>query len=195
MEENKDIKNVVEAILFASGEAISISVLAVSLGVSEDKVTEVIEQLQSEYKDNNRGISIVIMNKMAQMATNEDYAVIVEEILSPIRSEKLTKSAIEVLSIIAYRQPITRTEIAEIRGVRSDYLITSLQRKGLVAECGKKDTLGHPAMFATTDIFLRDFNLKDITQLPVLDFSEDGELEDILDIDIANENEQIPINF
>lgn len=167
--ENNNLKNILEAILFASGDPIAISVLSSSLEISTKEINAAIKELQQEYNENNRGITLIVMNSTVQMATSEQYSKLVEDVLSPIRSEKLTKSAIEVLSIIAYRQPITRSEIAEIRGVRSDYLINTLLRKEMIKECGKKDALGHPTLFATTEIFLRDFNLKDISQLPKLD--------------------------
>lgn len=183
METKDNLKNIIEAIIFASGDPIPVSVLTTSLEVSAKEVKEAVNELQEEYIQNNRGIAIVTMNSSIQMATNPEYSQIVEDILSPIRSERLTKSAIEVLSIIAYRQPVTRTEIAEIRGVRSDYLINTLIRKGLIAECGKKDTLGHPAMFATTEMFLRDFNLKDISQLPQLECFEEEDIMDNLDLE------------
>jgi len=178
-----NLKNILEAILFASGDPIAISVLSTSLEISVKDVSEAITELQSEYKQNNRGISIIIMDSTVQMTTNEVYANLVEEVLSPIRSEKLTKSAIEVLSIVAYRQPITRGEIAEIRGVRSDYLINTLLRKDLIRESGKKDTLGHPSLFTTTEIFLRDFNLKDISQLPRLDVFQEQDPMELLEDD------------
>ena len=189
MEENNNLKNIIEAILFASGEPISINVLSASLDVSAKEIKLAVEELQDEYSENNRGIAIVIMDTMLQMSTSEKYAELVEEILAPIRSEKLTKSAIEVLSIIAYRQPITRTEIAEIRGVRSDYLINTLIKKGLVEESGKKDTLGHPSLFSTTAIFLRDFNLKDISQLPKLNIVNEEDLDEDFE-NIPEENIQ-----
>ncbi len=190
MEIRDNLKNILEAILFASGDPISINVLRTSLNIEAKYIKQAAEELQNEYAENNRGITIVMMNSSLQMATNEEYANIVEDILSPIRSEKLTKSAIEVLSIVAYRQPVTRSEIADIRGVRSDYLINTLIRKGLVEECGKKDALGHPSLFATTEIFLRDFNLKDISQLPLLDLAQEEDSFDISDINI-NESENI----
>lgn len=183
MEIKENLKNILEAVLFASGDPIPVNVLSTSLDVDAKEINVAVTELKEEYSDSKRGFSIITMNSSIQMATNEDYAQIVEDILSPIRSEKLTKSAIEVLSIIAYRQPITRGEIAEIRGVRSDYLINTLIRKDLIRECGKKDTLGHPSLFATTEIFLRDFNLKDISQLPTLDYSQDEDALDILEIE------------
>ena len=183
METKDNLKNILEAILFASGDPLSISVLGSSLEIDIKDVSSAIAELQNEYKENNRGISVVVMDSAVQMTTNEAYANLVEEVLSPIRSEKLTKSAIEVLSIVAYRQPITRGEIAEIRGVRSDYLINTLLKKNLIRECGRKDALGHPSLFATTEIFLRDFNLKDISQLPLLDVFQEQDPMELLEDD------------
>lgn len=183
MSTRENLKNIVEAILFASGDPISVSAISTSLDVEPKEINRVIEELSEEYEKRESGITILRMNSSVQMSTSEKYADLVEDILSPIRSEKLTKSAIEVLSIVAYRQPITRSEIADIRGVRSDYLLNTLIKKDMVKECGHKDTLGHPAMFATTEVFLRDFNLKDISQLPKLDYSAEEDSYELLDID------------
>ncbi len=169
MEDNKNLKSTIEAILFASGDAIDINVICTSLEVTSKELMQVAGELRDEYVEQGRGISIVIMDSMVQMCTSEEYSETVESILSPIRCDKLTKSAIEVLSIIAYRQPVTRTEVAEVRGVRSDYLITTLMKKGLIEKRGFKDTLGKPSTYYTTELFLRDFNLESIDQLPQLD--------------------------
>ncbi|MEX1376660.1 MAG: SMC-Scp complex subunit ScpB [Eubacteriales bacterium] len=192
MNTKENLKNIVEAILFASGDPIAVNVISASLDVDTKEINQVIDELAEEYAKRESGLSILKMNSSVQMSTNDKYAEIVEDVLSPIRSEKLTKSAIEVLSIVAYRQPITRTEIADIRGVRSDYLLNTLIKKELVKECGKKDTLGHPSMFATTDVFLRDFNLKDISQLPQLDYSMEEDEYEMLDIEnLPSEEPQV----
>lgn len=164
-----NLKNILEALLFAAGDPISTRELAESLDVDRGDVMRALDELAQEYAQQMRGIRLVFMDDKVQMSTREMYAPTVEDVLAPIRIQSLTQSAIEVLSIVAYKQPVTRGEIADIRGVRSDYVIGSLLRKGLIREAGKKDTIGHPTLFRTTDLFLRDFNLSDLTQLPQLE--------------------------
>ena len=161
-----DIKNKIEAILFVAGDLIEIKDLAGGLGVEPSEVKKQIALLSDEYDARDAGIKIIWVGDSVQMSSREDYAEEISEVLAPLKVQSLTKSAIETLSIIAYKQPVTRTEVAEIRGVRSDYSINILLQRGLIAEAGKKDALGSPMMFATTDLFLREFNLSTIGDLP-----------------------------
>lgn len=165
---DSELKSLLEAILFVSGEPLSTKYLGEQLGYSRRDIMKMLDFLSGEYEKDNRGIRLIFMDDMVQMSSNPKHAQTIEDILAPIRIQSLTRTAVEVLSIVAYKQPITRTEIAEIRGIRSDYTIKALVKKGLIEERGKKDALGHPAMYATTPIFLRDFNLSDLSKLPHL---------------------------
>ena len=168
-----DITNKIEAILFVAGDLIEIKDIANGL---EENISEVRKQtaiLADEYEKRNAGIKIIWVGDSVQMSSREDYAQAISEVLAPLKVQSLTRSAIETLSVIAYKQPVTRTEVAEIRGVRSDYSINILQQRGLIAEAGKKDALGSPMMFATTELFLREFNLNTLEDLPEISDLDD----------------------
>ena len=189
-----EIKNKIEAILFVAGDMIDIKDLAAN-GLNED-VSEIRKQtaiLADEYDERNAGIKIIWVKDMVQMSSREDYAQEISEVLAPLKVTSLTQSAIETLAIIAYKQPVTRTEVAEIRGVRSDYSINMLMQRGLIAEAGKKDALGSPMMFATTELFLREFNLNTIADMPSVEDIEVVNSEDADENfeDKASENENI----
>ena len=164
-----DLKNKIEAILFVAGDIIDINDIAIGLDNPLAEVKKQVAILSDEYNFRDAGIKIIWVKDGVQMSTREKYAVAIDKVLAPLKIASLTKSAIETLSIIAYRQPITRTEVAEIRGVRSDYSINILRDRGLIAEAGKKDTLGTPMMFITTEMFLREFNMNTIENLPSLE--------------------------
>ena len=168
-----DMLNKIEAILFVAGDLIEIKDIANGL---EEDISEVRKQtaiLTDEYEKRNAGIKIIWVGDSVQMSSREDYAEAISEVLAPLKVQSLTRSAIETLSVIAYKQPVTRTEVAEIRGVRSDYSINILQQRGLITEAGKKDALGSPMMFATTELFLREFNLNTLQDLPEISDLED----------------------
>ncbi len=164
-----DLKNKIEAILFVAGDMLDVKDIANGLDSNVADVKKQMAILSDEYEKRNAGIKIVWIKNSVQMSTRESYAEAIELVLAPLKIASLTKSAIETLSIIAYKQPITRTEVAEIRGVRSDYSINILRDRGLIKEAGKKDTLGNPMMFKTTEMFLREFNLNSIDNLPSIE--------------------------
>ena len=171
-----DIKNKIEAILFVAGDLIEIKDLANGLGAEPSEIKKQIALLSDEYDSRNAGMKIIWVGSSVQISSREDYAEAISEVLAPLKVQSLTQSAIETLSIIAYKQPVTRTEVAEIRGVRSDYSINILLQRGLIAEAGKKDALGSPMMFLTTDLFLREFNLNSLGDLPeISDFDDNAD--------------------
>jgi segregation and condensation protein B len=169
-----DIKNKIEAILFVAGDLIEIKDLAIGLGAEPSEIKKQIALLSDEYDSRNAGMKIIWVGSSVQISSREDYAEAISEVLAPLKVQSLTQSAIETLSIIAYKQPVTRTEVAEIRGVRSDYSINILLQRGLIAEAGKKDALGSPMMFLTTDLFLREFNLNSLGDLPEISDLDDN---------------------
>lgn len=164
-----DVKSKIEAILFVAGDIIDIRDLANGLQIDQAEVRKQIAILSDEYDTRNSGIRVIWIGDSVQLSSREDYAEIISEVLAPLKVQSLTNSAVETLSIIAYKQPVTRTEVAEIRGVRSDYSINMLLQRGMIAEAGKKDALGSPMMFKTTNLFLREFNLNSIDNLPSID--------------------------
>lgn len=169
MMEKRDIQAAIEAILFASGSPVPVSALAEALGITELELRPALEELIDSLKFERRGIQIVRVEDSVQMATNAMYGDYVQMALSPRQSKPLSQSALETLSVIAYRQPVTRREIEDIRGVSSDYSMEVLLKRGLIREAGVADRLGRPMLFATTEEFLRVFALESLAQLPRLE--------------------------
>lgn len=162
------VQQALESLLFASSEPVSAHRLANALGVSESLVEQEMEKLIKSYSSNQRGITIVKVANGYQMCTHPDFAPFVARLLeaSPVR---LSRAALETLSIIAYKQPVTLPEIDAIRGVSSAGVVRTLLDRGLIEEAGRKDTVGRPVMYVTTKEFLVYFGLQDLSELPSLD--------------------------
>jgi segregation and condensation protein B len=171
--EKRDIQSAIEAVLFASGSSVPVSALMEAMGLTELEFRPALEELVDSLKFDRRGIQIVRIEDCLQMATNAEYGDIVQAVLAPRKSRPLSQSAIETLSVIAYRQPVTRREIEDIRGVSCDYSMEVLLKRGLIREAGTADRLGRPTLFATTDEFLRCFALESLDQLPALEGNEE----------------------
>lgn len=167
--EKRDIRAGIEAVLFASGSPVPVGALCEAMGLTELELMPVLDELISELRFERRGVQILRIEESVQMATNPEFGDLVQAVLAPRRSRPLSQSALETLSVIAYRQPVTRREIEEIRGVSSDYSLEVLLKRGLIAEAGCADRLGRPVLFATTEEFLRCFGLESLEQLPRLE--------------------------
>ena len=161
----ENIAQVLEAILFVSGEAVNETDIIYKLEIKKEELQEAIETLTFKYSSPS-GIILKRFNNHLQLATCPDYVEDISVVLNPIRERALSKSTIETLAIIAYKQPITRLEIEEIRGVSCDYAVNILMEHHLIEIVGKKDVVGRPVMFGTTDDFLKRFNLQSIDELP-----------------------------
>lgn len=166
--EEKNIENAIEAILFVAGEAMKISDIAGAMEESEVTVSSVADRMIEARKKNESGIEILRLGDKLQLSTNKLYEPYIKKLFMPDNTYTITTAAIETLSIIAYNQPVTRSEIEKIRGVSCTYSLGALMAKGLIREAGKKDTLGHPILYATTDEFLRHFGLSGLQELPEL---------------------------
>ena len=164
----ENLINIVEAVLFASGRAVPLADIAEKLGVKEAEVKDAIKVLKERYGENG-GIVVLEFNKKAQLGSNPAYKDSVAAVLTPIREKELTRTILECAAIVAYKQPITRTEIEMLRGVSSDYGVNALLELGLIYPCGRKDAIGHPVLFATTDEFLKRFKLNSLEDLPDYD--------------------------
>jgi len=158
----------IEAILFVSGDAVEIREIAKALEITELEAVNAVDELQREYDRDRRGMMISRYGGHLKMETRADYAPYVERLLSPIQRQSLSQAAMETLAVIAYRQPVTRLDIEEIRGVKCDYSVQSLLQKGLIKNVGRKEALGRPYLYATTDFFLEHFGITDIRELPPL---------------------------
>lgn len=158
-----------EAILFVAANQLEISFIAEKLEVSENDILKCInEELVNKYNEES-GVNILLFNGKAQLCTNPKYARQVEAVLNPIKVKELSTAMLETLAIIAYKQPITRLEVEEVRGVDSTYSIQCLLKTNMIVPLGRKDTIGKPILFGTTDEFLKRFSLKSIKELPDYD--------------------------
>ena len=162
------LTNIIEAILFASGDAVPIDLLREKLEVTKRQADEAIAKLEKKY-NGECGIRLLHFNHKVQFATNPEYKDPVSLVLTPIREKEFTRTILECAAIIAYKQPITRTELENVRGVNSDYAITTLMSLDMIYPCGRKDTPGKPVQYATTDNFLKRFKLKALSELPDYD--------------------------
>ena len=159
------LTNIIEAILFAAGDAVPVDLLREKLDITKREVDDAIRQLEKKYAG-DCGIRLLNFNHKLQFATNPDYKDIIATALMPIREKEFTRTILECAAIIAYKQPITRGELEAVRGINSDYAITTLLSLDMIEACGRKDTPGKPVQYATTDNFLKRFKLKSLSELP-----------------------------
>lgn len=167
----------IEAILFVAGDAVEIRDLAKALGISEHETVSALIRLRDTYDFQQRGFALKLFGSKAQLATRAIYANDVVRLLQPVQQQSLSQAAMETLAVVAYKQPVTRAEVEQIRGVKCDYSIQSLMNKGLIRETGRKDTIGRPILFGTTDTFLSHFGLRTLEDLPPLPVPEQEETE------------------
>lgn len=162
---NKNYKEIIKAILFVSGDGISIDEIKEKLEMSDKEMEKCIEILKSELSGDN-GIQLIKYKNKIQLSSNPEYAEEISNVLNPIRERALTKAALETLAIIAYKQPVTRLDIEEIRGVSCDYTVQLLLDHNMIEVVGRKDVVGRPVLFGTTDVFLKRFSLNSLEDLP-----------------------------
>ena len=156
----------IECILFVSGEPVSIVQLQRALDLTDMEMRSILQNMDALYKSEERGVQLFLTRETAQLISNPKYASYVEELLQPAQTKSFSQAMLETLSIIAYRQPVTRSDIEAVRGVRCEYSVSQLLRLGMIQELGRKDAVGRPMLFGTTDGFLRQFGLHAIEDLP-----------------------------
>lgn len=162
-------KEILKATLFVAGEGVEKNAIKEKLELTEKQFNALVDDLKAELSGESGIILIEYKNKL-QLCTNQQYVDVVSDILNPIREKALTKATLETVAIIAYKQPITKLEIEEIRNTRSaDYAVQMLLDNKLIEVVGRKDAVGKPFLYGTTDEFLKRFNLKDIKDLPSYD--------------------------
>ncbi len=170
---NEDtIIGALESILFMAGDAVEITEIAAVLNVEPDQLAQIADKLIEKKKQQHAGILLVKVKSKLQLCTNPEYSSYIESTLAPVKKARLSQSLVETLAIIAYKQPITRFEIEQIRGVKSNYSVAMLIEKGLILRAGRKKTLGNPTLYVTTDEFLRHFGLCSLEELPELKVAE-----------------------
>ena len=153
MEEGGNLAGRIEAILFVAGEAVRVEDLSKALDVPIREVEDALIHLRDEYDFNQRGFSLKRYGHQVQLATRALYSQDVVRLLQPVQKQSLSQAAMETLAVVAYRQPVTRAEVEQIRGVKCDYSLQSLMNKELIAEVGRKEALGRPILYGTTDKF------------------------------------------
>ncbi|KYD31756.1 SMC-Scp complex subunit ScpB [Parageobacillus toebii NBRC 107807] len=182
--EMNEYKAIVEGLLFAAGdEGLSLQQIAAVLEIEEEQAQAIIHMLKEEYEQQKRGIQLIELAGVFQLATKKEHAPYLKKLVESPSSTSLSQAALETLAIIAYRQPITRAEIEEIRGVKSDKPIQTLIAKALIKEVGRAEGTGRPILYGTTKEFLDYFGLKTLEELPPLpELQGDDEVEKEADL-------------
>ena len=158
------LTNIIESILFVSGTQVAISDIAEKLEVSEKEIQNAIKELKEKYSGDS-GLHLLTFNKKLQFCSNPEYADQVSSVLNPIKEKELSRSMLEVAAIIAYKQPVTRIDLEELRG-NSEYAVQKLLELNMIEPVGRKDAVGRPVMFGTTDNFLKRFQISSLDELP-----------------------------
>ena len=188
--EIKKLQGVIEAILFTMGESVEWERIAAAIEHDEETTRKLINGLMDQYAEEGRGIRIIELDRSYQMCTKKEMYEYLIRIAKQPKRYVLTDVLLETLSIIAYKQPVTKLEIEKIRGVKSDHAVNKLVEYGLVEEVGRLDAPGRPLLFGTTEEFLRRFSVQSLDELPTLDpvrmeqFKEEAEDEAQLKLDI-----------
>ena len=158
----------IEAILFVAGEPVRIEELAKALSVSVREIETELVRIRDEYDFHQRGFTLKRFGHQVQLATRALYSADVVHLLQPVQKQSLSQAAMETLAVVAYKQPVTRAEVEQVRGVKCDYSIQSLVNKELIMEVGRKEALGRPILYGTTENFLAHFGLTTLEDLPAL---------------------------
>ncbi len=157
-----------EAVLFASGNPVSVSRLASSLRLEKDVVVSILEELVRKYSNDDTGLTVIKMNNSYQMCTKPEFAPYIRKVMDLTRKLPLSSASMEVLTIIAYNQPVTRNYVEQLRGVDCTGLVNNLLNKDLIEEAGRLEVPGRPVLYKTTLNFLRCFGLDSIDDLPLI---------------------------
>ncbi|MDD3415120.1 MAG: SMC-Scp complex subunit ScpB [Lachnospiraceae bacterium] len=188
--EQKKIKAIIEAVLFTMGDSVEIKKLAEIIEVDKKEIEQALIELTEEYQQEERGISLIQLEDAVQLCTKTEMYDYLMKIAKAPRNYSLTDTVLETLSIVAYKQPVTRLEIEKIRGVSCDHAVNKLVEYNLIKELGRLDAPGRPLLFGTTEEFLRCFGVKSLEELPTLntdkiaDFQAEAEKEVQLKMDI-----------
>ncbi len=169
------LKSSIEALLFVSGEPLTLRDFSNTLEVSPKILKSVLDEMQKEYEEEKRGIKLISINGEYQLVTKAENSDYIQKLLRKNKRQSLSQASLESLAIISYKQPITRVDIDEIRGVKSESALQRLLEKDLIKEVGRLEVPGRPILYGTTDEFLRQFGLKELNELPSLDLYDNKE--------------------
>ena len=167
------IKSIIESILFVTGEPLSLREISINLEMPPRYIEEILNEMITDYEASERGIKLISIKDNYQLVTKSENSDYIQRLLKKNKRQSLSQASLESLAIIAYKQPITRIDIDEIRGVKSESAIQKLIEKNLIKESGRLDVPGRPILYSTTDEFLRQFELNDLKELPSLDLFDD----------------------
>lgn len=179
------IKSAIESLLFVSGEPLSLKDLHNNLEIPVKTIESVINEMVKDYEEENRGIKLISINEGYQLVSKPQNSDSVQKLLKKNKRQSLSQASLESLAIVAYKQPITRVDIDEIRGVKSESALQRLIERDLIREIGRLEVPGRPILFGTTEEFLRQFELKGLDELPSLDLyseKEDNEIDESIDL-------------
>ena len=188
--EEKNYKAIIEAILFTMGESVELEKIADAIELDKKTTKKLINEMMQEWNDEGRGVAIMELDGAYQMCTRTEMYEYLISIAKQPKRRVLTDVLLETLSIIAYKQPVTKMEIEKIRGVSSDHAVSKLVEYNLVCELGRLDAPGRPLLFGTTEEFLRSFGVHSVDELPVLspvqleEFKQEAEEEMNVQLDI-----------
>ena len=197
----KKTEAAIEAILFTMGESVEAEKIAAAIDHDVDTTVKIIHNMMDKYEAEDRGIKIIELDKSFQLCTKQEFYDNLIKVCSQPRKYTLSDAALETLSIIAYKQPITKLEIEKIRGVNSDRAVNKLIELELAKEVGRLDAPGRPMLFGTTEEFLRTFGVQSIDELPVISedmieqYKEEAEYEVASEIKSSDEGEQLTLNI
>ena len=188
--EIEKLQGVIEAILFAMGDSVELSKIAAAIEHDEQTTRKIIHNMMNSYEQENRGIRIIELDNSFQICTKPEMYEYLIRIAKQPKRYVLTDVLLETLSIVAYKQPVTRLEIEKIRGVKTDHAVNKLVEYGLIEEVGRMEVPGRPILFGTTEEFLRRFSVQSLDELPTLNpeqiehFKEEAEDEAQMKLDI-----------
>nr|WP_315020596.1 SMC-Scp complex subunit ScpB [uncultured Aminipila sp.] len=178
MTTKKTMKSAFESMMFVWGEPLDVKIAAEVFNINWKDAYDYFLELKQEYEQEGRGIKIIEVNKSFQFVTNAENSSYVERLCTPVKEKKLSQSALEVLAIIAYKQPITKGEIDSIRGIKCDRVIEGLVKKELIQEKGRSTAIGRPILYGTTDAFLKHFGFETLKDLPEIENIESAVVAD-----------------
>lgn len=164
--ELEKIEATIEAVLFALGDAVGVDKLAAAIGHDQETTRKIVHQMMDRYNSREGGMEIIELENAFQMATRREHYEALIKVAKQPKKYVLTDVQLEVLSIVAYKQPVTRQEVEKIRGVNSDHALNRLVEYGLIGEAGRLDAPGRPILFGTTEEFLRNFGVRSAEELP-----------------------------
>ena len=190
--EIEHLEGAVEALLFAMGESVEVSAIAKAIGHDTETTRKIIRNMMLKYNAKDRGIKIIELENAYQMCTKEEYYDYLVKLALQPKKAVLTDVMLETLSIIAYKQPVTKLEIEKIRGVKSDHAVNRLVEYNLVYEVGRLDAPGRPALFATTEEFLRRFGIGSTQNLPTPDPETAAEIRMEVEEELKGSGELLP---